>query len=100
MNNFDSVFLLKMLAEYSSTFSIIKREENIVKVNVSKKWSSDPKNVTKLVFLDSYLLLPEELAKLSHAFAGAVKGNVNFVKVNQSQNLLLIKDEIITNKIA
>ena len=70
-SNFDSIFLLKYLAEYSSTFSIVKRDDNLVKVNVSKKWSSEPKNVTKLVFLDSYLLLPEELAKLSQ---GRIKG--------------------------
>ena len=64
-------------------------------MNVSKKWSSDPNNRTKLVFLDSYLLLPEELAKLSLTFKGSLKGSMNFNLVNKCNNLLNIKEELL-----
>ena len=92
-SNFDSVFLLNLLAVMSSTFNIIKRDDNIISLHVSKKWSKN--SISKLVFLDSFLLLPEKLSKLAETFGGELKGKMDFEVINQSQNLNLLRDEII-----
>ena len=65
-SKFGGNFLLGLLAELSSTFHIIKRDENLISLHISKKWSKN--NISKLTFLDSSLILPEKLSKLSVSF--------------------------------
>ena len=93
-SKFDSAFLLNLLASLSSTFNIIKRDDNIIKLKVSKKWSKN--NISHLVFLDSWLLLPVKLKELAETFGGELKGKIDFDLINSSTNLNLLKKDIIS----
>ena len=76
----DSVFILQILAEYTEMFKIIKKDDKVISLKVSKSVFS--KNDTTITFLDSQSLLPVKLAKLAPAFGVGFKGNLDFTKVN------------------
>lgn len=92
-SGFDSIFLLGILADYASTFNILKRDGNIISLIVSKKWDNDDK--TTLVFKDSQLLLPVALKDLAEAFAVTNKGSYDHNTSNTPEDLNVIKDELL-----
>lgn len=58
-SGFDSVFILQTLAEYTEMFKIIKKDDKVISLKVSK--SLFAKNDITITFLDSQSLLPVKL---------------------------------------
>lgn len=96
-SGFDSVFILQTLAEYTEMFKIIKKDDKVISLKVSK--SLYAKNDITITFLDSQSLLPVKLAKLAPAFGVGFKGEFDFSKVNccnTYQDFEAIKGELLS----
>ena len=77
----DSVFILQTLAEFTEKLKIIKKDDKIISLKVSKSVQS--KNDTTITFLDSMSILPAKLKELGPAFGVGFKGEFDLAKVNK-----------------
>lgn len=77
LSGFDGMFLLKALANYSDKFKIVKKEDKIISLSVTKAriFRDDTKYVNTLTFKDSLLLLPASLKSLGNGFSFTNKGD-------------------------
>nr|YP_009486080.1 hypothetical protein [Cantharellus lutescens]AWA82205.1 hypothetical protein [Cantharellus lutescens] len=76
-SHFDSIFLMKVLANMNLTMRPIMRDGRIIDLKISwKKYS--------IYMRDSYLLLPSSLAKLTINFEVESKGKFPYPFVNNS----------------
>lgn len=74
-------FTLQTLAEFTEKFKIIKKDDKIISLKVSKSLFS--KNDLNITFLDSLSILPASLAKLGKASEGELKGELDHTKSNK-----------------
>lgn len=89
-SGFDSIFLLGILADYASTFSLNRREDKIITLTTKSL-----EHKTTLVFKDSMLLLPASLEELGKGFGVSAKGSYDHNKSNTTTDLNLIKAELL-----
>lgn len=79
MSGFDGVFLLKVLSKTFDT-KVIIRDDKIIQFNL--EYNINPKKKGKLIFRDSYLMLPISLRKLADSFEVENKGHFPHEFVN------------------
>ena len=99
---FDSMFLIKLLAEFSDKFKIIKKDDMVISLKVGKLVEIEEhkkrKNV-EITFLDSMLMLPSSLKELGIAFGGSnpksLKGEFDHNISNSVVDLNEIRNEIL-----
>jgi hypothetical protein len=97
-SGFDAIFLINLLAEFSPQgFHITKRDDKIISLEITKSWSTNPKNKrrTIIVFRDSLNMLPAYLASLGKGFGVEQKGSFDFNLVNECKDLNSIRDELL-----
>lgn len=77
LSGFDGMFLLKALANVAETFDIVRKDDKIISLTVSRGAKKDK---VRLIFKDSLLLLPSSLQKLGKAFAVEMKGEFSHLE--------------------
>lgn len=78
------MFILKSIANISDKFNIIRKEDKIISINVTKEILSVNESIEiKLTFRDSLLLLPSSLKDLGKGFGVEMKGDFDHNKSDQ-----------------
>ncbi len=79
------MFVLRALANFADTFKIVRKDDKIISLKVSKKLVVGGSSSVSLTFIDSLLILPASLRDLGLAFDVEMKGDYDHMKTNFCQ---------------